>query len=126
MSRQTSHYYEFGSFRISVQDRLLLREGEVVSLTPKAFELLLMLVENSGRVLGKEELMKQVWADSIVEEANLSRNIFTLRKALGGSPDENQYIKTIPKRGYRFVAPVKEVRDEVVDEGLTSQQTADI
>ncbi len=109
MSRQPDRYYEFGPFRASVNDRLLLRDGEVVPLTPKAFDLLLALLENSGRVLSKEELLKQVWADNFVEEANLSRNVFTLRKALGEATDQNPYIETIPKRGYRFVAPVKEV-----------------
>ena len=72
---------------------------------PKAFDLLLVLVENGGHLLVKEELMRLVWPDSFVEEANLSRNVFTLRKALGESEDGPEYIETVPKRGYRFVAP---------------------
>ncbi len=125
MNKQPSHY-EFGPYRVAVNDRLLLRDGEIVPLTPKALELLLVLVENSGRVLNKEELMRRVWADSFVEEANLSRNIFTLRKALGGNSNGNQYIETIPKRGYRFVAPVRELRDEAVDSALISQHLAGV
>jgi DNA-binding winged helix-turn-helix (wHTH) protein/TolB-like protein len=123
MSKQPDRYYEFGPFRVSVNDRLLLRDGEVVPLTPKAFDLLLALVENSGRVLSKEELMKQVWADSFVEEANLSRNIFTLRKVLGEVSGQNPYIETIPKRGYRFVAPVKASSGEATEAVSPPRQT---
>ncbi|HWN97649.1 MAG TPA: winged helix-turn-helix domain-containing protein, partial [Blastocatellia bacterium] len=74
MSVQAKHFYEFGAYRIDTLDQLLLRNGEVVSLPPKTFELLLALVESNGRVLTKEELMKQVWPDSFVEEANLSHH----------------------------------------------------
>ena len=80
-------------------------------LAPKAFDLLLVLVANSGRVLSKEELMKLVWPDSFVEEANLSHHVYTLRKALGEDGD-GRYIETIARRGYRFVAGVAEVQDE--------------
>jgi DNA-binding winged helix-turn-helix (wHTH) protein/TolB-like protein len=111
MSVSSRHFYEFGPFRLDIGEQLLLRNGEVVPLTPKALELLLALVQNNGRVLGKEELMKQVWPDSFVEEANLSRHVFTLRKVLGEDGEE-RYIETIPRRGYRFVAGVTEVRDE--------------
>jgi len=112
MSGQAKHIYEFGTYRIDARDHLLLRDEEVVPLAPKAFDLLLVLVENSGRVLSKEELMKLVWPDSFVEEANLSRHVFSLRKALGEDGDPNKYIETIPRRGYRFVAGVTEVQDE--------------
>ena len=111
MGELAKHFYEFGPFRLNQQQRLLLRDGDVVPLTPKAVDLLLVLVENSGHVLGKEELMKQVWPDSFVEEANLSHHVFTLRKALG-EDGEGRYIETIPRRGYRFVAGVTEVLDE--------------
>src|SRR5256885_1450920 len=97
MSRHEKHLYEFGPFRLDTADRLLLRDGEAVPLTPKAFEMLLVLVEYSGRVLGKEELMKRVWPDSFVEEANLSHHVFTLRKALGEDKSGNQYIQTVPR-----------------------------
>ena len=112
MSLQPKSFYEFGAYRIDARDHLLLRDGEVVPLAPKAFDLLLVLVESSGRVLTKEELMKLVWPDSFVEEANLSRHVFSLRKALGEDGDPNKYIETIPRRGYRFIAGVAEVQDE--------------
>ena len=112
MSPQPKHFYEFGQFRLDARDHLLLCDGEVVPLPPKTFDLLLALVESSGRVLTKEELMKQVWPDSFVEEANLSHHVFTLRKALGEDNNGGVFIETIPRRGYRFVAGVTEVQDE--------------
>src|SRR5882724_2438424 len=111
MRGQDKHFYEFGAYRIDARDHLLLRNGELVPLAPKAFDLLLVFVENSGRVLSKEDLMRQVWPDSFVEEANLSHHVFTLRKALG-EDGEGRYIETIPRRGYRFVAGVSEVLGE--------------
>ena len=111
MSLQAKHFYEFGAYRLDARDHLLLCGGEAVPLPPKTFDLLLALVQNSGRMLTKEELMKQVWPDSFVEEANLSHHVFTLRKALG-EDGEGRYIETIPRRGYRFVAGVTEVQDE--------------
>ncbi len=112
MRVKTKHLYEFGGFRIDTSDRLLWRGDEVIALPPKAFDLLLTLVENSGHVLSKDELMRQIWQDSFVEEANLSHHVFTLRKALGEDKNGNRYIETIPRRGYRFVASVTEVREE--------------
>ncbi|HZS06006.1 MAG TPA: winged helix-turn-helix domain-containing protein [Blastocatellia bacterium] len=108
MGRTESHFYEFGPFRLDVTERLLLRDGQHVPLTPKAFEALLALVENGGHVIDKDELIRKVWPDTFVEEINLARNIYSLRKVLGGE----QYIETIPKRGYRFVMGVREVRVE--------------
>jgi DNA-binding winged helix-turn-helix (wHTH) protein/tetratricopeptide (TPR) repeat protein len=101
-------FYEFGPFRVDPGRRVLLRDGQPVVLTPKAFDTLVALVENRGRVLEKDELMRLVWADTIVEEANLSQNVFTLRKALGEGPHEHSYIATVPRRGYQFVAEVLE------------------
>ena len=112
MTERTGHFYEFGPFRLNARQHLLLRNGKVVPLPPKAIDLLVALVENGGKVLDKEELMKQVWPDSFVEEANLSHHVFRLRKALDEGGDANKYIETIPRRGYRFVAGVTEVRDE--------------
>lgn len=109
MNQSAKHFYEFGPFRLDTVERLLLRDGEEVSLTPKVFDLLLVLVENSGHIFEKDELMKAIWPGAVVEETNLTRNISTLRKALGESSDTRQYIETIPWRGYRFVASVKEV-----------------
>src|SRR5215510_388545 len=111
MPLPSKHYYEFCPYRLDLARRLLLREGEVVSLTSKVFDLLLLLVESSGRVLEKDELMTKLWPDTIVEEANLSVYVSTLRKALGERPGEHRYIATIPGQGYCFVAEVKECRD---------------
>ncbi len=107
MSGQPHCFYEFGPFRIDLANRLLLRDGEAVPLPPKVIEILIVLVENAGRVLEKDELMNRLWPDCYVEEGNLSQLIFQLRKALGESASRQQYIETIPKRGYRFVAGVR-------------------
>lgn len=104
--------YEFGPFRIDASERQLLRDGEVVPLTPKVFDVLLALVQNSGHILSKDEVMKLVWPDTTVEEGNLARNISTLRSALGERPRERQFIETIPWRGYRFIAAVRKVHDQ--------------
>ncbi len=109
MPRQISHCYEFGAFRIDPAERLLFSGETVISLTPKVFDTLLILVQNFGHVLGKEELMKQVWPDSFVEENNLAQNISILRKMLGEYAEGLKYIETVPKRGYRFVAQVRKV-----------------
>lgn len=108
ISRPAKHFYEFGPFRLDPAEHTLLREGQTVPLTPKVFDILKVLVENNGHLFEKDELMKAVWPDSFVEEGNLTRNISTLRTALGERP-EDQYIETVPKRGYRFVARVREV-----------------
>lgn len=104
--------YEFGRFRLDPANHLLAGGGVPVSLTPKAFEVLLVLVQNGTRLTTKEELMRAVWPDSFVEEANLTVNISALRKVLGELPDGRPYIETVPKKGYRFVAPVREVADD--------------
>jgi DNA-binding winged helix-turn-helix (wHTH) protein/TolB-like protein/Tfp pilus assembly protein PilF len=104
MSQQDSHSYEFGRFRLKTAERVLLREGELVPLTPKVFDILVTLVENGGQVVAKDDLMKRVWPNTFVEEGNLTQNISLLRKALGESPGGVQFIETVPRRGYRFVA----------------------
>lgn len=111
MKQSDKHFYEFGPFRLDTAERLLLRDGQHIPLTPKAFETLLILVENYGHVIDKDELLKKVWPDTFVEEVNLAKNVSYLRKILGGE-EAAQYIETIPKRGYRFVAVVKDVCDE--------------
>jgi TolB-like protein/DNA-binding winged helix-turn-helix (wHTH) protein/Tfp pilus assembly protein PilF len=98
--------YEFGRFRLDTEARILLTGGEVISLTPKVVELLIVLVEKAGQVVPKDDLMKAVWPDTFVEEGNLTSNISILRKQLGVLPQGGEYIETIPKRGYRFVATV--------------------
>jgi DNA-binding winged helix-turn-helix (wHTH) protein/TolB-like protein len=109
---ETKPLYEFGPFHFDPADHLLLSAGEPVSLTPKAFEILFVLVQNGNRLTTKEMLMSKVWPDSFVEEANLTVNISALRKILGETPGGQQYIETVPKKGYRFVVPVTEVQDE--------------
>lgn len=104
------HDYEFGPFRLDARERLLTRKDESVSLTPKAFDLLLALVERHGRLVEKEELFQVVWPDTIVEESNLSSNIALIRKALNDGENGLKYIETVPKRGYRFVAEVRDVQ----------------
>ena len=103
--------YEFGPFRLDSARRLLLRGDEQVALTAKAFDILLALVEHSGRIVAKEDLIKRVWPDVVVRESTLAQNIFTLRKTLGEDSHENRFIETVPKFGYRFVADVREVTD---------------
>lgn len=120
MSEKNHTFYEFGPFRLDAQKRLLLREGEIVPLKPKAFDTLLALVEGCGRVLEKDELMKRVWPDTAVEEGNLTFNISSLRKALGDDPRRHEYILTIPGEGYQFVAGVRAAFDELVVHESTS------
>jgi len=104
-----NHLYEFCRFRFDPENHLLECEGSPISLTPKAFEILLVLVQNGNRLTTKEELMRRVWPDSFVEEANLTVNISALRRQLGETPSGQQYIETVPKKGYRFAVPVTHV-----------------
>jgi len=106
------HYkptYEFGPFLLDANERLLLKGGQPIALAPKAFDTLLVLVQNSGHALEKDELMKAVWPDSFVEEVNLAHNISVLRKALGQDEGGIRFIETLPRRGYRFVAAVRQI-----------------
>lgn len=110
MDERAGRHYEFGLFHLDPAEQLLLRSGEPVPLTPKSFETLVMLVKNSGHVIGKDELIEQLWPDTHVEEGNLAVNISALRKALGAGQDGREYIETVPRRGYRFTADVRELR----------------
>ena len=114
MSTRPQHLYEFGPYRLDTAEQLLLRDGEPVPLTPKSFETLLALVERSGHLVEKDELMKVVWADAFVEESNLTNNVYALRKLLGPGENGRSYIETVPKRGYRFTAPVKKLSAEAL------------
>ena len=117
--------YEFGSFRVDPDHRQLLRDERPIPIQPKAFELLLVLVQNSEKVLLKEDLLKAVWPDTFVEESNLAQNIFVLRKALGDATAKNQYIVTVPGRGYRFAEKVTEIHspaEQVVVETQSIQK----
>ena len=115
MGKESKHLYEFGAFRLDPEERLLFRGQEPVPLPSKAFETLLILVDRSERVVLKDDLMKSLWPDTFVEEANLSQNIFLLRKALGETAQDARYIVTVPGRGYRFAQKVKHLAEgEVV------------
>jgi TolB-like protein/DNA-binding winged helix-turn-helix (wHTH) protein/Tfp pilus assembly protein PilF len=114
MSTRPQHLYEFGPYRLDTAEQLLLRDGAPVPLTPKSFETLLALVERSGHLVEKDELMKVVWADAFVEESNLTNNVYALRKLLGPGENGGSYIETVPKRGYRFTAPVKKLSAEAL------------
>jgi Tol biopolymer transport system component/DNA-binding winged helix-turn-helix (wHTH) protein len=136
MADQARHLYEFGPFRLDAREGRLWRDGEVVSLTQKAFEVLLLLVSHSGRVVEKEEFINRIWPDTYVEEGILTVYVSVLRKALGDDRNGHKYIETVPKRGYRFVMSVREVPLEVaapqsattqagVKEELSSQREAE-
>lgn len=107
MSSLTSNLYQFGEFTLDPQGRALKRGLEPVALTPKAFDVLLLLVQQTGKIVTKDELMKTVWPDSFVEESNLTQTIFMIRKALGETTDQ-RYILTVQGQGYRFLFPVRE------------------
>jgi len=109
MSENNVHFYDFGDFRLDLVNYRLLENGTQVPLTQKSFELLHHLIENRARVLKKEELLNDLWEGNFVEEANLTQHVYMLRKALGQKGAEHQFIETIPKTGYRFVADVSEV-----------------
>lgn len=114
MSAPNSPIFEFGDgceFRLNPVERLLSRSGQPIALTPKAFDLLVCLVQNQGHLLSKEELMQAVWPDAFVEEINLTQNVSVLRKALGDTGGGGKFVETVPKRGYRFTAPVRKLDD---------------
>lgn len=124
MSSRVKQLYKFDRFLLDAGERVLLRDGQHVPLTPKAFETLLVFVRNNGRILEKDDLLKKIWPDTFVEEATLAQNVFTLRKALNQASHkgqdkaqaaEHRYIETIPRRGYRFLADVSELEAEAPD-----------
>ena len=124
--RYSQQVYEFGHFRLDPAEEVLFCAGKPVHLTLKAFGVLRVLVENSGHVVTKDELTRQVWPDAFVEEGNLSQAISALRKALGESHQSHQsheYIETVARRGYRFIASVK-VHDEIADLGSQTTRNA--
>lgn len=105
-------FYDFDRYRIDTKRHLLMRDGEPIAIKPKALDMLLLLVRHRGRLLGKEELMNRLWPDTAVEEANLTQNVFVVRKALGEAPGEQRFIATVARQGYRFVGNVREVTEE--------------
>src|SRR5215472_4611293 len=122
---QIRQQYCFGNFMVDPAERLLTRDGDAIRLPPKVFDTLMVLVENRGRLVAKDELITRIWPDTFIEEATLARNISDLRKALGQAADQ-KYIETIPKHGYRFVADVRElspVSDDLVLEVYRTAHT---
>jgi len=118
MDEPQTRIYEFGEFRLDAVKRLLLKGGEISLLMPKAFDTLLYLVQNGGRVIDKDELMREVWTDTIVEENNLSQNISILRRVLGEKKSEHRFIVTVPGKGFKFVAEVRAVSESASDAPL--------
>ncbi|MFN7929576.1 MAG: transcriptional regulator [Blastocatellia bacterium] len=115
MSNVGKHLYEFGPFRLDADRQRLMREGEPISLPPKAVELLTLLVERQGQVVEKEFLLTALWPDTVVEESNLTQNVYLLRKALGQATDGQTFIETFSKRGYKFAPTVQlAVEDEAL------------
>jgi TolB-like protein/DNA-binding winged helix-turn-helix (wHTH) protein/Tfp pilus assembly protein PilF len=130
MSRRIKHFYEFGPFRVDRAEHTLMRDGQPMPLRPKVFDILLILVENHGHLVEKEELMSSVWAEQFVEEGNLNKNISMLRQALGEGQNGHTFIETVPKRGYRFIAEVREVvggetTELLIESRATSQVVAE-
>jgi TolB-like protein/DNA-binding winged helix-turn-helix (wHTH) protein/Tfp pilus assembly protein PilF len=105
---KTKHIYEFGPYRLDAEEKVLVREGQAVPIPPKDLETLLVLVERSGHIVEKDELLGKVWPGVFIEEGNLARHVFNLRQVLGEGPDGRKYIETVPKRGYRFVGALHE------------------
>ena len=120
MSLETKDFYDFGDFRLDLTEKVLLRDGKFISITPKVFETLQVMVENAGRLIGKDELMERIWHERFVEESNLTFNIKMLRRALGDDAAKPLFIETVPKRGYRFIAEVRRVE---VSEEKTEKNT---
>ncbi len=123
MSRRVKQLYEFGPFCLDSAEHTLLRDGRPIPLRPKVFDILLVLVENRGHLVDKEQLMSSVWTEQFVEEGNINKNISMLRQALGESDSGHKFIETVPKRGYRFVADVRQVNDNK-DTGLAIDSRA--
>lgn len=122
---EAKHFYEFGKFRLDPCERLLLCDGKAIPLAPKAFATLLMLVENSGHLLKKEELMQRLWPGTFVEEVNLAQNISAIRRALEDQNGGKRYIETVPKVGYRFTAETRKVGSEATQPADLADKLAD-
>ena len=120
MSNGANRLYEFGPYRMDPARNLLLRGAEPIPLTAKAFETLLALIEHGDEVVSKEELMRRLWPDTFVEEANLAQHISMVRKALGETPRDRRYIITQPGRGYRFAERVRTISSHGADSPTTT------
>ena len=126
MSRREKQLYEFGPFRLDPAEHTLLRDGQPIPLRPKVFDILLVLVENHGHLVEKEDLMSSVWTEQFVEEGNINKNISMLRRALSEGENGQQFIETVPKRGYRFTADVRKVRFDDTTALVPQTETSDV
>ncbi|MEZ5424953.1 MAG: winged helix-turn-helix domain-containing protein [Pyrinomonadaceae bacterium] len=122
MENPPRRFYQFDSFRVDVTERRLWRDEKPILLTPKVFDMLLVLLENKGQTVEKEELIRRVWEDTYVGEGSLNRNISTLRKALGDDSNQQRFIKTLPKRGYRFTGNVEEFTEDATAESVAERE----
>lgn len=127
MAKLNNNLYEFDRFRVDLAEKVLMRDGAIVPLTPKAFDTLVLLVEKGGHLVEKGELMNRLWPDTFVEENSLSQNIYLVRRALGEESRGARYIETVPRRGYRFAAPVREISGEntMMAEGSQTEAIAE-
>lgn len=123
MGKPANQVYKFGPFLLDAAGNMLLRDGEAMPLTIKALKILLILVQNSEQVVRKDDLMREVWPDTFVEESNLTQHIFMLRRTLGSGKNGARYIETLPKRGYRFSANVVVTSRESYGQDLGTQVT---
>ena len=121
MEVEKTRYYSFGDFRVDARRRILFKDNEVLSLSPRNFDLLLFLIENDGQVLGHDEILDRVWEGTFVEQANLKNAISVIRKTLGEEASESSYIRTVPRRGYSFVAPVEALPETILFEQTESE-----
>ncbi len=126
MALAITHFYRFGQFTVDREQRVLLRNDSPLPLAPKIFDTLLILVDNSGRIVEKEELMQQLWPDSFVEESNLTFNIQQLRKALGDNARHPRFIETVARRGYRFIAEVSETSSAIAATVASKNSSSDL
>ena len=122
--RPVRRFYEFGEFRLEPAERRLLRGGQPIPLTPKAFDTLLLLVQRNGHLVEKEEFIKEVWEGQFVGDDSLARNIAVLRKVLGDGARDHKYIETVSKRGYRFIAHLEENWEEEAEHGASSSRSS--
>jgi len=123
MDANDTRYYDFGDFRLDTRRRTLLKNGDPVNLSGRIYDLLLIMVQNEGRILEHDELLDKVWDGMFVEQSNLKKSVSALRQVLGEQPNESLYVKTIPRRGYSFVSPVRAVSDDHGAETTTYRQT---
>ncbi len=126
MFHDNKELYEFSDFRLDISERLLLRKGKRVSLSEKAFEMLCVLVRQSGHLVSKDELLAEVWTDTIVEENNLDKNVSLLRQVLGERKGKEKFIETVRGRGYRFVVEVRQIEVESRESRVESQSESQI